>query len=335
MGIGGSAGAMSTSAGTGGGAPVVPAFLSDPSGSSTTQLQLANGYLYWLSGTHRLARAAVDGSGAATIFTHDGTQAFITIGGVAVDAQNVYFTDTGADGTKGKSGVYKMPLDGSAAPTKIAEAAIPGRLSLDGDTLCFVDGSELHQVKTDGSNPLTLLHAAAASYRTRLLVSEGFLYFHSAIGSESEDVYRVPLNVADPSAATAAGDAGSGGPATVPQKISIVTGNYEVLLATTADSKYVYWATVDSVFRWKDGDAAPTVAGVVVDQLQVSNTSAPRSALLGLGNFIYWVGGDGLNKQQIPDGKRTNLSSKQPDYIVADASYIYGTLGKDIVRVAR
>lgn len=123
---------------------MVPPYISDPNASFTSQLTLAGGYLYWLSGTHQIARAPADGSQpAAVIFTHAGTsQSVVAIGGFAVSAEALYFTDEGDDAAT-ERGVYQLALDGSGMPSKLTDGAQPAAIALDGDTLCFTDGSDL------------------------------------------------------------------------------------------------------------------------------------------------------------------------------------------------
>jgi hypothetical protein len=365
--IGGSSGTpASAGAPANAGAPASePPLVSDPDGGFTSAVQVAGGYLYWLSGTHKLARAAVDGSGAKIVFSHAQKDAnTVAIGGFALDADNIYFIDSG-DGDPGTRGVYKIAVDGSDAPSKLADATNPMGIALDGDTLCFTDGSDLRQVKISGGEVTTLVREAVG-YRTKLVISKGYVYFPSALGGSAEDLYRWPLGVAAPPDASSgaggssAGSAGAGGSSTgaggssagaggsstgaggsstgagTPQKISTVSGRSEVLLATRTDGGSVYWVAAYSIFKWSDeANAASEVAEVASP-----NDSPPRYVLLSVDGTLYWVGGGSFAlgtsaatySQRPPDAKRA-ISELVPSSLAADANYLYGTVGKGIVRI--
>jgi len=367
--VGGSSGAL-TSAGAPGhagatasaGAPAGdPPFISDPDNAYTSAIQVAGGYVYWLSGTHKLARAAVDGSGAKFVFSHAQKDAnTIAIGGFALDADNIYFTDSG-DGAAGTRGVYKIALDGSGTPSKLADGTNPFGIAIDGDTLCFTDGADLRQVKTTGGEVTTLVRGAV-DYRTKLVISKNYVYFPSDFegAASAEDLYRWPLGVAAPpdgsagaggssagaggsSAGTGGSSAGAGGSSapmgSSPQKISTVSGTAEILLATRTDAESVYWVAGGSAYKWSDSANAASEVAVVTEP----NISPPRYVLLAYDNTLYWVGSatsifsssGAIYSQRLPSGTRTTVSTLQPDSLAADDKYLYGTVGKGIARIPR
>ena len=361
VGVGGSSGAAAAggSVGVAGGVTATPPLVSDPNGNFPSRLQVSAGYLYWLSGTHRIVRAAVDGTQAKTIFTHAGSnEQIIAIGGFAVDATSLYFTDEG-DGAATDRGVYKIALDGSGMTTMLTPATQPAGLALDGDTLCFEDGGDLRQVKTSGDSPLTLLHGGL-DYRTVLVVSQGFVYFQAAFGADAQDVYRLPLGVADPSAsgaaagaggtaagaggasgATAGGAAGGGASGAAAggaahngaQKISAVPGRYDILLAPRADNNDIYWGVEETIYKWAGGSGGASAVAVVTDSLDVQNTAPPHGVLVPFDGTLYWVGGAGtIFKQQLPSGKRTAVASASANSIALDGTYLYAAVNKAIAR---
>lgn len=323
--------------------------------------------MYWLSGTHKLARAAVDGSGAKFVFSHSQKDAnTIAIGGFALDADNIYFTDSG-DGAMGTRGVYKIALDGSGTPTKLADGTNPFGITIDGDTLCFTDGGDLRQMKTTGGEVTTLVRGAV-DYRTKLVILKDYVYFPSDFGTGSvEDLYRWPLGVAAPpdgsggaggssagaggSSAGASGSAagadgssaGAGGTSaavgSTPQKISTVSGTGEILLATRTDADAVYWVAAGSAFKWSDQANAASEVGIVTEP----GVSPPRYVLLPVDNTLYWVGAEtsifsdagAIYSRKLPSGTVTTVSTQQPGSLAADDKYLYGTVGKGISRIPR
>jgi hypothetical protein len=332
-----------------------PPLVSDPNGNFPSRLQLSAGYLYWLSGTHQLVRAAVDGTQVKTLFTHAGSdESIIAIGDFAVDAQSIYFTDEG-DGAATDRGVYALPLDGSSAPVKLVSGSQPAHLALDGDTLCFVDGSDLRQVKTSGDSALVLLHGGL-DYRTTLIVSQGFVYFPTAFGADAQDLYRLPLGVPDPEAAPSAGGTGGGigaggaaaggasagasgaggGTHNGAQKISAVPGRYEILLASRADHDNIYWGVEETIYEWTGSSGGASSVAVVTDPLNEQDTSPPHDVLVPFDGTLFWVGGESyIYQQQLPSGMRTVVAPVATNSIALDSSYVYAPVSRGIARYTR
>ncbi len=364
---GGGSSAVGGSPGHAGGPSVMPPYISDPSASFPSQLTLAGGYLYWLSGTHQIARAPADASQpAAVIFTHAGTsRSIVAIGGIAVGADALYFTDEG-DGAATERGVYQLALDGSGTPTKLTDGAQPAAIALDGDTLCFTDGSDLRQVKTNGQSAITLLHGGV-DYRTGLLVSQGFVYFPAAFGADAQDLYRLPLGMADPAAAGssggsggsasggasgvsgasgtsgaggASGTAGAGGAANNgAQKVSTVPGRYDILLASRVDNGDIYWGVEETIYKWSGSAGGASSVAVVTDPLDEQATAPPHSVLVPFDGTLYWVGGDEITsstifEQALPNGTRTVVAPVSASSLALDTQYVYAGVSNGINRYA-
>jgi len=329
-------GGTSPSGGSAGSTSADPNVLvSDPAAGITAGLVLDAGYLYWRSGTHAIARATTAGTGAEVLFTRPGDEAStVAIGGIAVANGYVYFTDTG-ERDRVTVGVYKLPITGGTA-TKVADGMQPYNIATQGDEICFTDNTDLKHVTTAGG-PVTTLVTGAVSYRSELMMSGGYCYFPATLGASAEDLYRVPLPVAEGGEGGAPGAAGAGGGESTPERVSVVSGRAEILLAPQVDQGYVYWGAGDSIYRWTPGAAGdPMAVGDVYDPLRPMDTSPPRSVLFPKDGTLYWVGGQStLFQQMLPDGEREVLSVRGASSIVVDAAYVYGTAGANITRYAR
>jgi hypothetical protein len=188
-----------------------------------------------------------------------------------------------------------------------------------------------------------------------LVVSQGFVYFQAAFGAEAQDVYRLPLGVADPSASgavagaggtaaggaggTAAGGAAAGGAAAGgalhngAEKVSAVPGRYDILLAPRADKNDIYWGVEETIYKWGGGSGGASAVAVVTDSLDVQNTAPPHGVLVPFDGTLYWVGGGGtIFKQQLPSGKRTAVASASANSIALDGNYLYAAVNKAIAR---
>jgi hypothetical protein len=319
--------------------------VSDPAGERVSQLQMGSGFLYWVGGTHRIARVAIDGTGATTLHTQPGTSSStIAIGGIAIDNTNLYFTHAG-DGNNADRGVYKIPLDGAAAPLRLAQASNPFAIAVDGDDICFTNGADVGRVSKSGGAVTTLVRDAV-SYRTRLVVHRGHLFFAAGLESMAEELYRLPVTASlpplvDAGAGDAQDDAGPRDAAeagAMLEKISVVPGRYTMLLSPRVDGDFVYWGASDSVYRWSEGTAAVAVA-VVQDPLNPMNTSPPSEVLYPFDGTIYWVStwatSGTIYKQSVPNGTRTTIANFAAASIVADNAYLYAATGSYIVRYPR
>jgi hypothetical protein len=307
-------------------APPSNVLVSDPEGQGARDLQLVAGYLYWRGGTDRIVRAPTTGGGAKTLFTHaQGSSIVNQIWGLVVDEASIYFTD---DGNMGQRGLYKMPSDGSMPPAIVAEGRAPYAIAADADDVCFVDGDAIRcSKKSDGTT--TTVARGVASYMTNLAVDHGFVYFQAALESMADEVYRLPVTAVAPDP-----DAGSdaGGPA--PEKVSIVPGRYVIGLSSHVENGFIYWGTLDRVYR----ASATSPATEVIPAASDTSSSSP-DALYAFGNAVYWI-------DTFPPGSVTQLSlldgSRMPLYaaggatsLAVDDQYLYAANESDILKLPR
>jgi hypothetical protein len=180
--------------------------------------------------------------------------------GIAVDAQNVYWSSASYGGVTG--GIWSCPLSGCPGniPTRLAKASIPFGVTVDSTYVYWVDDDgTVHRVAKANGTDGVLYDGGDYDGNTGLLelkecvVDNASVYVSDYFG----DIYRVPVAGGDPVAM-------AGGTLGAPWL------NYPV----TADSTYVYYGQMGQIFRSQktstDGGIAiadvPSPDGLTVDR---------------------------------------------------------------------
>ena len=230
--------------------------------------------------------------------------------GIAVDAQNVYWSTASYGGVSG--GIWSCPLSGCPGnvPTRLAKASIPFGVTVDATYVYWVDDDgTVHRVaKTNGTDGL-LYDGGDYDGNTGLLelkecvVDNASVYLSDYFG----DIYRVPAAGGDP-IAMAAGTYGA------------PWLNYPV----TADGTYVYYGQMGTVFRspktGTDGGIAiadvPSPDGLAVDR---------ATGILYWSDYGTGSANDGtLGKVAIDGGNRAVMAGSlvTPFAVTVTGSYV-------------
>jgi hypothetical protein len=144
-------------------------------------------------------------------------------------------------------------------------------------------------------------------------------------------LYRLPLDAVVPDAdAGADGGPEAGGPS--PEKISTVSGRYEMTMSNRVDDGFVYWMASGSIFRFSP-TAGPALEVVPLDD-------PPRDVLHVYGGTIFWAassafGGSHVYKRAVENGMTEVVASVDARSLAADDQYLYAASGKDILRFHR
>jgi hypothetical protein len=304
----------------------IPVLVSDPQGEGVHDLQRVGDYLYWGGGLNRIVRAPTAGGAATTLFTHPQMEMDIfQIDHIAVDETGIYFTDYGDVGTRG---LYTMPLDGSAAPTLLAAGRSPTSIASDADDVCFTDGDAIRCFNKSSTSTTTVARGVA-NFETRLAVDRGLVYFQSPLESMADEVYRFPVTTVAPDP-----DAGSDAGGTPPEKVSIVPGRYVIGLSSHVDNGFIYWGTLDRVYR----ASATTPATEVIPAASDTSSSSP-DALYAFGDLVYWVDTfppGSVTRMSLKDGTRTDVYQAGGAFsLAADDQYLYAAKGSNILKLPR
>jgi hypothetical protein len=329
-------------------ADAATAYLSDPKGGIITRLQVQGRNLYWISGYHRIVKASLDDRTITTLYAAPGTSdGTVAIADFATDGTNAYIAYDG-DKDYANRGVYQLPLDGSAAPNQLTSSpnpnvTYPNTVAVSGDDVCYSELSAIRHVKTSGGNVTTMVQDRGSPYDGRLLVKDGYVYFTMAIGGSlaRDDVYRWPIGVPAPAGVDGGSPGGTdaGGPTAAPEKVSLVPGNYTILLGRRIDQGFVYWSVQDTVYR-TDGSSPATEVFTGGSPLQPSDTGIGY-CVFPFEGAVYWGHGtfggtERLFKQEVGvAGNGTLVASIGASDMVADSDYLYVASGSDVWRLPR
>ena len=331
--------------------PDAAAYLSDPSGKGISRLHIEGRNLYWISGYHRLMKASLDDQKISTLYTTPGTDSStIALADFATDSENAYLAYDG-DKDYANRGVHKLPLDGSAAPIVLARSpnpnvTYPNSVVVSGDSVCYSEASAIRQVKTSGGDITTMVQNRGTPNDQRLLIQDAYVYFTMAFGATARDeLYRWPIGAPAPAPVDGGGAGGvdggvdGGGSSVTPEKVSLVPGNYSILLGRRVDRGYLYWAVENVVYR-TDGKSPAVEVLTGGSPLQPSDTGVGY-CLFPFEGVLYWghgtfSGSDRLFKQTVGvAGNGTVIANFGPNDMVADADYLYVADGADIWRLPR
>jgi hypothetical protein len=328
------------------------AYLPDPDHGVVYRLAIAGRYLYWSSGNHRIVRGSLDDLTTKVLFKAPGSDSgYIAIMDFAIDSTYAYIAYAGDNGDYDKRGVYRVALDGSAAAERLTSSphpnvTYPGSIAVAGDDVFYHEAGAIRRVKTTGGEVTTMVQDRGSPYDRNLLVHQGYVYFTMVTrGSGNEDVYRVPVGAAV-AVAVDGGSAGGmdgggmdGGASAVPEKVSVVSGNENILLGRRVDQGYVYWSARDTAFR-TDGNGAPKELFDALDLLRVQDTGIDY-CLFPIDGVLYWgqgsyFSGDHTFRQAVDTpGTGKVFADMGFGDMVADADYLYGAGSDGIWRLKR
>lgn len=228
----------------------------------------------------------------------------ITLGDIAVDVTNVYWTDTNA-GNPGT--VNKVPLGGGPTTALATGELYPGSLAVDATTLYFASwNDEMVKKVPIAGGPVTTI-ATGENGPCCLVLNATDLYYHSTRG-----IVRLPL--------------AGGTPTALPE-------TYGVGFALALDATNVYWRVDVSggaqlLKMPLDGSSAPV--SLV--------TSSSMGALVVNGSTLYWTmpagtvaGAGAIAKMPVGGTASTSLASglNEPSDLAVDGTHVYFTTRQD------
>ncbi len=312
-------------------------YLTDPNGYRISSLQIRGRYLYWISGTHQIVKASLDDKTVTSLFTASGKEEqYIAIEDLAVDETHIYYAYAG-DHDYDNRGIYKMAIDGTN-PTKLAASpnpnvTFPEAIVVSGEDVCYSEASSIKHVKSSGGPVTTMIAERGNPYDKRIMVKQGYLYFTMAVASR-DDLYRWPIAQASPEA----GDGGAltvdgGSTGALPEKISLIPGNYTIRLGQRIDQGFVYWSVQDTVYR-SDGESPAKEVFTAGTLLRPTETGIDN-CLFPYEGTMYWGIASRIDKQVMSEaGTGAPFASVRPGDMVADGSTLYVASGADIIRLS-
>lgn len=221
--------------------------------------------------------------------------------GIAVDANNVYFSD--AQGPNGK--VFRVPLDGSGAAELANGQSSPSAILVDGSDVYFITSDALMKVPAAGGPVQKVADAENATY-SGLAVDADHIYWTDY--TSPGRTMRI-AKAGGPPEMLASGDG-------YPSGIAVAGGQ-------------VYWAVLsDNEIR--QVPAAGGMAGVFA-----ANQNAPRWGFASDGVSLYWLteGDFPMHLMKAPlAGGQPSLIATSPSQasmastLVVDASHAYFAL---------
>ncbi len=219
-----------------------------------------------------------------------GTGGLLT--GIAVDAENLYWTEDYFDGD-----VMKLPLDGGVVST-VAKSPYAGFLAVDLSNLYWVTSTTVVQAPLDGGTPVTLL-ATGQSQAYGIAVDSQNVYWTTlgASGSSDGSVMSVPIG-----GGTATQDSSP------PSPMSFA--------GIVVNATNVYWgsSTGEIMTAPLDGGAPTTLA---------SGQGPPSAIALDAAN-LYWNAQNSIVKLSLDGGPPVTLATGTGGISIAlDSSNVY------------
>lgn len=326
--------------------PVVAASTPLPDGvevaSSETDAKLlvvSDEFAYWANDSI-IRRISVADNTEEIIVDRSATD--YKIKGIAIDDDNVYFTETGLGApVDGPLAVAKAPLDGSAAPVSIANEGPEGSSSMAG--LTVADGyvyylnartSEISRVSVDGGTPTLMLRGANPS---TMVVAGGYLWFMHPITNAIDNVnlLRVAIDAVAPPEDTP------------PEAVNVPPGaeavapvfNYRAT-GVSADAEYIYYDDENKVMRVAIDGGTPEVLAEAPDHPGFVNPETTYvSYVVPANNGVFWdtdgSACDSVMKSSF-DGATTAPfvnAVRAPSVLRVNATHLYFNAWGQILRV--
>ena len=304
-------------------------------------MAVSDDYVYWANDT-TIRRISVADNTEEVVLDRSDTD--FTIEGLAIDADNLYFSESGVSaGPPGPLGVAKAPLDGKGDPVSLANegpdvyaSSMAGITVADGYVYYLnLRTQEISRVSVDGGDSTLMVRTANPS---TMVVAGGYLWFQHPITNASDNVnlIRVPVDAMAPPADTPP-DAVNVPPGT--QAVAPVF-NYRPT-AVAADSKSVYYDDANKVTRIPIAGGTPEVLAQAADHAGFVNPDTTYVAFIApTKSGIFWdveqSPACGSLMKTAVDGSSTMplLSTVAAPWLLgANAKYLYFSAAGQILRV--
>jgi len=262
-----------------------------------------------------------------------------TIQGLAIDEDNVYFSESGLIRPVPALGVAKAPLDGSGEPTSIASEGPEATSSM--GILTAADGyvyflnnrtSEISRVSADGGDPTVLVREANPS---GMVVAGGYLWFmHPRTNAlDNVNLLRVPVDAEAPPEGTPseAVNVPPGAEAVAPVYNYSPTG-------VSADSEYVYYDDANKVMRVRLEGGTPEIIAEAADHSGfVGAETTYVSAVVPAITAVFWdtAGSCSPILTSAFDGSSTTNfieAVRGPSLLAVNPTHLYFSAGGQILR---
>lgn len=262
-----------------------------------------------------------------------------TIQGLAIDEDNVYFSEAGLIRPVPVLGVAKAPLDGSGEPTSIASEGPEATSSMgiitaaDGYVYFFNNRtSEIARVSADGGDPTVMLREANP---TTMIVAGGYLWFmHPRTNAiDNVNLLRVPVDAEAPPEGTPseAVNVPPGAEAVAPVYNYGATG-------VSADADYLYYDDENKVMRVPIEGGTPEIITEAEDQ---SGFAGPETtyvnAIVPSTTGVLWEAGGSCGPilESAFDGSSTTNfieAVRSPTLLSVNRTHLYFSAGGQILR---
>jgi len=274
----------------------------------------------------------------------DRSQTEFKIQGLAVDDNNVYFSESGLGaGAAGPLGVAKAALDGKSEPLSIAKegpdaaASSMAGLTVAGGYVYYLNlrTQEIARVSVDGGEPTIMVRTVNPSTMT---VAGGFLWFmHPRTNAiDHVNLVRVPIDAVAPPADTA------------PTAVNVPPGaeavapvfNYQPT-GVSADADYVYYDDENKVMRIPIAGGTPKLIAQTDDTpgFMGSTNTTYVGYIVPTPKNVYWdndSGGCVSVMRSALDGSSTAPAVhtvKYPSLLGANATHLYFSASGQILRI--
>lgn len=310
---------------------------------SIDELKLDASRVYWLEGHNRILSMPLEG-GTPSIVYASTTPGKYEAQHIALDADNLYFTDQGMRDPMKPRGVFSIPLDGSAERTQLITTATIDNLTVADGYVYFTANESIVRMSTSGGTATALVRNINTD--TPLAVHDGYVYFwYAPDATVVQDVYRVSIDAdKGPLVPDAGGSGGAGGgggpggtggtpgaagsPAIEAEQLSNTTRYSALVLSPQVDEGYVYWSIYDELYRYP-------ITGGAQEKLGMLSKDSITLLLVDHGD-IYWGGGS--LRQFVVDGdSNTNVVTgvQSINAVAVNDDHIFVADGKLLRRVTR
>jgi len=204
-------------------------------------------------------------SGAATILFNVGPGGFKP-GGIAVDAQNVYFSDAQQSGGR----IIRVPLDGSPAVALATDETLPSAVKIDGSDLYYLTKEHLKKVPVAGGAAVNVAPTDASDFSGD----------YSSIDTDATHVYWTSYK---PQGATMRIAKAGGTPETI-------HGGDGYGAGIVVKGGNVFWSVLFSFTEAPTfGIRQAPVGGGAVSTFVAGEDFAPRLGIAADDTYLYWV----------------------------------------------
>jgi hypothetical protein len=272
----------------------------------------------------KIARVNLSDGTTTTVIDHSTSSSSLNdqVNGMAIDATNIYFSDSvDLFGSTKSLGIASFPLSGAGTPTTVVNDPNAGVLAI-ADGYIYYEHlittgtfqSEIARAPVAGGTPTTLVRGIINGVRG-LAVGGGYVYFFGTIGGFSYSSYylaRVPITAQAPAVPDGGmtDDAGASDDAGVqPTGSELVATTGFNISGPATDSTNIYWGSDDKLMTVPLAGGMPTMLAQADPIASMFAMTADVYGIVPRGNAVYWssIGCQAIRKTPIAGGASTTL----------------------------